>query len=128
MSLPLNMYKSMMASSFAARGVEQPVGVAAPAPTYTQQMTAQFMAPAKKEFSAQAFVTDLAIVRAPARRISRTATASIRVSRRASIPERARRRRRRAPARGPARVLRAREGFSPHILLYALRATRPRPR
>ena len=103
MSLPLNMYKSMMASSFAARGVEQPVGVAAPAPTYTQQMTAQFMAPAKKEFSA-----------------------SIRVSRRASVSERARRRRRRALARGPARVLRAREGFSPHILLYALRATRPR--
>ena len=66
-----------MASSFAARGVEKPVGVAAAAPTFTQQMTAQFMAPAKKEFSAQAFVTDLAIVRAPARRISRTATASI---------------------------------------------------
>ena len=79
MSLPLNMYQSIMASSFAARGVEKPVGVAAPAPTFTQQMTAQFMAPAKKEFSAQAFVTDLAIVRAPARRISRTATASIRV-------------------------------------------------
>ena len=79
MSLPINMYQSIMASSFAARGVEKPVGVAAAAPTFTQQMTAQFMAPAKKEFSAQAFVTDLAIVRAPARRISRTATASIRV-------------------------------------------------
>ena len=52
MSLPINMYQSIMASSFAARGVEKPVGVAAAAPTFTQQMTAQFMAPAKKEFSA----------------------------------------------------------------------------
>ena len=67
MSLPLNMYQSIMASSFAARGVEKPVGVAAPAPTFTQQMTAQFMAPAKKEFSAIAFAKDLAIVSAPRR-------------------------------------------------------------
>jgi hypothetical protein len=33
-------------------------------------MTSQFMAPAKKEFSAQAFLTDLAIVRAPTRKTS----------------------------------------------------------
>ena len=79
MSLPLSFYKTAMAGSFAARGVESP-SAATYAPTYTQQVTAQFMAPAKKEFSAQAFVTDLAIVRAPARTISRTATASIRVS------------------------------------------------
>ena len=64
------MYKSTMASSFAARGVESPVGLAMPAPTFTQQMTSQFMAPAKKEFSAQAFLTDLAIVRAPTRKTS----------------------------------------------------------
>ena len=35
MSLPLNMYQSIMASSFAARGVEKPVGVAAAAVSYT---------------------------------------------------------------------------------------------
>jgi hypothetical protein len=51
-----------MAGSFASRGVENRVGIAAP--TFTQQMTHQFMAPAKKEFSAKAFFTDLAIVRA----------------------------------------------------------------
>ena len=67
MSLPLNFYKSAMAGSFAARGVEQPSGVRAVAPTYTQQVTAQFMAPAKKEFSATAFLKDLAIVSAPRR-------------------------------------------------------------
>lgn len=64
MSLPLHMYKNVMAGSFAARGAETPVGMTAAAPTFTQQMTSQFMAPAKKEFSAQAFFTDLAIVRA----------------------------------------------------------------
>lgn len=64
MSLPLSMYQSTMAGSFASRGVENRVGIAAHAPTFTQQMTHQFMAPAKKEFSAKAFFTDLAIVRA----------------------------------------------------------------
>jgi len=55
-----------MAGSFAARGVESP-SAATYAPTYTQQVTAQFMAPAKKEFSAIAFAKDLAIVSAPRR-------------------------------------------------------------
>jgi|MDSW01.1.fsa_nt_gb hypothetical protein len=71
MSLPLNFYKSAMAGSFAARGVEQPSGVRAVAPTYTQQVTAQFMAPAKKEFSATAFLKDLAIVSANGARARR---------------------------------------------------------
>ncbi len=128
MSLPLNMYQSIMASSFAARGVEKPVGVAAPAPTFTQQMTAQFMAPAKKEFSVQAFVTDLAIVRAPARRVFRTATASIEVLRRASITERARRSRRRVLARALARVRTGARRVFFAILLCALRAPASRPR
>ena len=122
MSLPLNMYQSIMASSFAARGVEKPVGVAAPAPTFTQQMTAQFMAPAKKEFSAQAFVTDLAIVRAPARRNFRTATASILFLLHVSTTERARRSRRRALARAPARVRAgARRVFFAHLVMRSPR-------
>ena len=66
MSLPLSFYKTAMAGSFAARGVESP-SAATYAPTYTQQVTAQFMAPAKKEFSATAFLKDLAIVSAPRR-------------------------------------------------------------
>ena len=61
MSLPLSFYKSTVAGSFAARGVEAPRGTVAPM-TATQQITAGFMAPAKKEFSAVAFFKDLAIV------------------------------------------------------------------
>jgi|TARA_B110000977_G_C10880817_1_gene417422 hypothetical protein len=61
MSLPLSFYKSSMAGSFAAGGVETPMSRAVPA-TFTQQVTANFMAPAKKEFSMSAFLTDLAIV------------------------------------------------------------------
>lgn len=61
MSLPLSFYKSTVAGSFAARGVEAPGATMAPM-TATQQITAGFMAPAKKEFSAVAFMKDLAIV------------------------------------------------------------------
>ena len=76
MSLPLSFYKSTMAGSFAAGaapprlldyfpassgGVETPMSRAVPA-TFTQQVTANFMAPAKKEFSMVAFLKDLAVV------------------------------------------------------------------
>lgn len=61
MSLPLSFYKSTVAGSFAARGAEAP-GVTAVPMTATQQIASNFMAPAKKEFSAVAFLKDLAIV------------------------------------------------------------------
>jgi len=75
MSLPLSFYKSSMAGSFAAGGVETPMSRAVPA-TFTQQVTANFMAPAKKEFSMSAFLKDLAIGGVSGS-IAKTATAPI---------------------------------------------------
>jgi hypothetical protein len=64
MSLPLSFYKNTVAGSFAARGAEAP-GAGVARMTATQTITANFMVPAKKEFSAVAFLKDLAIVSAP---------------------------------------------------------------
>ena len=58
MSLPLSFYKATM-GGFAAGAATAPS--AAPAPTFTSGVVSGFQANAKKEFSAVAFATDLAV-------------------------------------------------------------------
>jgi solute carrier family 25 (adenine nucleotide translocator) protein 4/5/6/31 len=74
MSLPLSFYKATAMRSFAAQA--HPAPAHASAPTFTEQTTAAFMAPAKKEFSAVAFAKDLA-AGGVSGAVAKTATAPI---------------------------------------------------